>query len=166
MTTGKSTPLFMLPQGDGQFHTLIIGTSGRGKSVLLEEEALRRGISYDELLAEMDPSAETKARWAEERQATANAEARRLHAVCEALWATAPEKGNDLAQLGETLAVLDIVENPTADQQKALLLMLPGHIVGLGIAWGFDDTEVRDKIYEFVDENREAVARQLLHPNN
>ncbi len=41
-------------------HTLIIGTTGRGKSYFLQEEADRLGIPYDDLVKRMEPISDKK----------------------------------------------------------------------------------------------------------
>jgi hypothetical protein len=49
----------------------------------------------------------------------------------------------------------------TNEQVKALFLMLPAHIIGLGISWGFHDTEVGDGVYRFVEDNEDEVRAAL-----
>ncbi|MFY1903644.1 hypothetical protein ACOTBZ_28565 [Achromobacter xylosoxidans] len=52
---------------------------------------------------------------------------------------------------------------PSLAQLKAVFMMLPATIVGTGLSWGFDDTEVGDDIHRFIDDNREAVVAQLAY---
>ena len=46
-------------------------------------------------------------------------------------------------------------------QDKLHPLMLPASVFGQGLSWGVSDTEVRGQIYEFVAENRDAVAKAV-----
>lgn len=145
----------------GHHHMMILGTSGRGRSLLLQAEADRLGISYDELLKRMEPTPEQKeqARMrGEEKKQRDNA---RLNAVREAYWAATSADDSDLYRLHDALVSTVMQESPTLEQQKALFMMLPPQIVGLGIAWGFGDTEVGDDIYRFIEENRDAVIERL-----
>jgi hypothetical protein len=148
---------------DGVSHTLITGVSGKGKpSPLLLEEARRRGISYEELEKQMQPSPE-QIEAARERESLVEAqEAKCLVAICEAYWANTPLGSSGLQQLHDTLVVTKIAEEPTPAQVKALLLLLPAHVLGQGIAWGFEDSEVRGHIYEHVEENMEAISAAIL----
>jgi hypothetical protein len=57
-------------------------------------------------------------------------------------------------------------EGPTDGHVKALFMMLPAHLIGLGISWGFNDTEVGDAAYRFVDENEEEVRAALGLPSS
>lgn len=50
-----------------------------------------------------------------------------------------------------------MVEVPTADQIKAFFMTLPADIIGSALSWGFSDTEVRERNYEFVEQNKQAV---------
>lgn len=52
-------------------------------------------------------------------------------------------------------------EGPTDEQVKALFMMLPAHIIGQGISWGFNDTEVGDGTYHFVQDNEDEVRAAL-----
>jgi len=152
--------VFIAPDGVG--HTLIVGGSGKGKSTLLMAEARRRGISYEELEKQLQPSPE-QIEAAHERESLIEAqEAKCLAAVCEAYWANTPLESSSLQQLHDTLVVTELAEEPTPAQVKSLLLLLPAHIVGQGIAWGFEDTDVRGHVYEHVEENMEAISAAVL----
>jgi hypothetical protein len=89
--------------------------------------------------------------------------AKRLRAVCEAYWSETELGGGHFAGMHDV--VVDVLGiQPSNDQLRALLFMLPTHIIGKGIAYGFGDTEVADAIYEFIEENKEEVLNCLL-PN-
>ena len=49
----------------------------------------------------------------------------------------------------------------TEEETKQIFYMLPQNIFGLGIQWGFSDTEVRDQIYVFIEENMENVMKEI-----
>jgi hypothetical protein len=138
----------------------IVGTTGRGKSSLLQAEADRLGISYDDLLRRMEPSPEQKemeqTQWREAQQK----QAIRLAAVCEAYWVSSTST-NESTNMHDALVIADITSSPTLEQQKALFMMLPSEIIGEGIAWGFSDTVVQDSICQFVSDNREAVVERV-----
>lgn len=142
------------------YHSLVIGTSGQGKSALLQAEARRLGITYEELLQRLEPSEEQKEqRMRQEKEDSA--ENQRLTAVREAFWHNTPEGHHDLSQLHDVLVVSDIVEEPTAAQIKAFFMMLPADIIGSALSWGFGDTEVRERTYEFVEQNKQAVIEAV-----
>jgi hypothetical protein len=88
---------------------------------------------------------------------TKQKEAARLAAVREAYWVGTEPEYFERSVLRDALVLAEIVAKPLLAQVKALFMMLPGTIIGQGIAWGLDDTEVRGSIHRFVDENREAV---------
>lgn len=117
------------------------------------------GISYDEMLKRLEPTPEQKELSRMQEQDRKNKEAIRLKAVCEAFWQNSDISEFD--ELHDALTGAGIVAEPTPDQIKALFDMLPASIIGQGIAWDFGDTEVRDSIYQYVRENREAVASRV-----
>lgn len=97
-----------------------------------------------------------------QEQAEKEREAKRLDAVREAYWQASNE--DDFDRLHDALVstvMQDSANEPTTEQIKALFMMLPAQIIGLGISWGFSDTEVGDDIYTFIEENRESVIERL-----
>jgi hypothetical protein len=141
---------------------MIFGTSGQGKSGLLQAEALRLGISYDELLRRMAPTPEQVKEQERMRQDEAQqAGAKRLNAVREAFWSLTPPGHYDFDCLHDVLSTADLAGEPTPAQVKALFMMLPSDILGSAISWGFNDTEVRERIYEFVERNRPGVVERI-----
>lgn len=159
---GDNCPLFTLPAGEGCYHTMIFGCSGRGRSVLLESLAAQQGLTVEELERRHAPTPEQQDAARRRQEDEVQREARRLAAVCQAYWDSTSEDEGDLGILSDVLAIGLDIEEPTRDQQKALLLMLPANVVGQGIAWGFSDTEVRESLYEFVEEHREEVLARVL----
>ncbi len=156
-----TTPIAITLGAGEVYHTMIIGTSGQGKSVLLQAEAKRLGITYEELLARMEPTAEQKERERMQQEQEDRAENARLNAVKETFWANTPEGHHDLDQLHDVLVVTELSESPTREQVKALFMMLPADIIGSALAWGFGDTEVRERTYEFVEQNKSAVQAAI-----
>ena len=96
------------------------------------------------------------------RERAKQAEAQRLAAVREAYWQNSSE--NEFYRVHDALVstLMDKApQGPTDDQVKALFMILPAPIIGLGVAWGFGDTEVGDAIFRFIVDNKKAVAAQL-----
>jgi len=142
-------------------HIAVIGTSTRGRSRLLEQQAESLGISYDELLKKLEPTDEQKERMMVEQDRRKQADANRLKAVAEAYWAATSPDDSELDVLHDALLEVEGLESPSREQQRALFVMLPATIVGSGISWGFSDTEVRENIYAFVVENLDAVSERV-----
>lgn len=135
-----SVPIFALNNGDISRHFLIVGTSGRGKSIFGDTE----------------PTEAQRQAYADRQEQRERMRQARLAAVCEAYWAgTEPDSGEFSSMADSLTAVLGI--SPTSEQVKTLLLALPEEIVGQGIAWGFDDTEVRDAVHSYVVKCHETI---------
>lgn len=157
-----ATGLFSIPAANLAGHLFILGTTGKGRSRLLEAEAARLGLSIDEYERKMAPENARQARLREqERARRERAEQERLGRVCEAYWSATGPLSEDLSSLHDVLVCELGIACPTPAQQKALFLLLPASVVGQGIAWGFSDTAVRDEICEFV-RGLSADARQSL----
>jgi len=155
--TDKPIGSFWIPSnlsGD----VLIIGTTGKGKSRLGEIF----GLSAEELEALSRPSLTPEQIAEEKRRKTERnaAAAARLQAIREAIWA---HRRDDLefSALQDTLSTLGITDCPSDDQQKAFFDLLPDHIVGLVVSWGFSDTEVREAIFTYAEENLQDVAQAV-----
>jgi|GEM_PF-2276063 len=158
----KADGVTLVPAGL-ENHTLVLGTTGRGRSYRLMEEAKRLGITYDELIKRLEPSEEEKAARQAREDALRKRELARLDAMREVYWAaTAVDDSLDDFDWSEVLAEHVGIELATPQQQKALFFMLPADIVGNGISWGFSDTEVRDSIWRFVEENKAEVAAAIM----
>lgn len=160
--TEDGQQLVWLQKGDSCHHTLLLGQTRRGKSAVIEAEALRRGISCEELLKELEPTEAQKEATRVREQAEQERVAHRLAAIREAYWQASSE--SDFYRLHDALVSTVMVgsgSGPTQDQIRALFSMLPAQIIGQGIAWGFGDTEVGDDIYTFIEGNREAVIERL-----
>ena len=79
-----TTPIFTTTQEGNICRTLIVDTSGRGKSRLLEVEAQRLGVACEELLRRMEPTEEQQERQRMRQQEENRAEGQRLNTVREA----------------------------------------------------------------------------------
>jgi len=148
-----------VPASGETHHVMILAPTRRGKSTLLQLEAARLGISYEELLKRLEPSAEEKERARVREEEAELREGARLDALRQVLWDT---KDDDLEGiLNDVLSVSGVREKPMPKHCKALFWLLPKHLIGLGVAWDFSDTEVREDIYQFVQENRASVEARL-----
>jgi hypothetical protein len=140
------------------YHTLTIGHSGDGAS-FLQQEAVRRGIPYEELLRQLEPTEAQKAAAAAREQAARNREEVRLEKIRTAVWdAYAADR---ITPPGLHDAMLEVVDEPGVAQQRAVFMMLPATLIGKGIAWGFDDTEVRDLIVTWLRDHQTDVRAAL-----
>jgi len=85
----------------------------------------------------------------------------RLKAVREAYWYASDENSGEFNALHGALSSINPDCTPSIGQQKILFFMLPDTIIGHGISWGFDDTEVRESIYDFTEKNKAAIIEAL-----
>lgn len=146
--------------GNGAEHTMLLAPTRKGRSMLLQAEADRIGISYEELERRLEPTQEQKEQARMRQEEQDRRDAARLDAVRKAYWDNTDKTDSDLSPL---VSALDgFVADPTIEQQRILFMMLPADVFGQGVSWGFSDTEVRGRIYEFVNENRDAVAAAVL----
>ncbi|MGZ0002921.1 hypothetical protein [Burkholderia gladioli] len=146
---------------DSPDHFMIAGTSGKGKSLLLQAEAARLGISYEELQRRLEPTDEQKEQIRMREEADERKAEQRLRAVREAIWDAWSDDEGAFSRLHDVLVSTVMDASPSRAQLKAVFMMLPATIIGKGISWNFDDTEVGDDMYQFVEENKEAVVAQL-----
>ena len=138
-------------------HTMMLGPSGQGKSVLLQAAARRLGISCEELLKQKEPTEEQKERETMRQEEEDRADDQRLNAVREAFWHNTPEGHYDRELLHDVLVASGIAEEPTPEQIRALFMTLPADIIGAVLSQGFCDTRVRELTYAFVQQNRQTV---------
>lgn len=157
-----TAPTFTIQESDTH-HLFILGATRPGKNIFLQAQAKRLGVTYEELLQQLEPTDEQKEqqrmRVIEEDQI----EERRLNSVREAFWCNTPDGHHDLDQLHDVLALSEIIEEPTREQVKAFFMMLPADILGAALSWGFSDTEVGEDLYKFVKQNKQAV-REAISP--
>lgn len=149
-----------ISSGSQSGHVLLLSTTRKGKSMLVQSEAKRLGISYEEMERRLEPTVERKEKARMKRQEQDRREAVRLDAVYKAYWDNTDKPDSDLSPLVSALA--GIVAEPTVEQQRILFMMLPAHVFGQGVSWGFSDTEVRGQVYRFVEENHDVVTAAVL----
>jgi len=142
-------------------HIMILGSSGKGRSRMLEAEANRLGISYEEMERRLEPTPEQQEKARMRQEERDRHEAQRLDAVRRAYWDNTDKSDLALCVLSDALRAAEIVRVPNIEQQRILFMMLPANVFGQGVAWGFSDTEVRGQIHEFVAENHEAVTQAV-----
>jgi|JXWR01.1.fsa_nt_gb hypothetical protein len=147
--------------GNTSNHFLFLAVTGKGRSVALEVEAKRLGISYEELDRRMAPSDEQREQMMLQEEAEHRKEERRLQRVREAVWEAWSDDEDAFDRLHDALVSTVMDESPTRDQLKAVFMILPAKIIGLGISWSFDDTEVGDEMYQFIQDNKDAVLTRL-----
>ena len=151
------------------WHHVIVGTSGKGRSMLLAAEAQRRGITYDELLESLEPSPEEKAAANAaadiRREESRRKEEKRLHAVRNAYLENSEDDDDLFSTLYDTVYNL---KHHYGDQPlprallKEVLHLLPDLVIGNGIRWGFSDTEVRDDIWTYLHKDEDGRVQALL----
>lgn len=142
-------------------HLLVLGTTRRGRSSLIEADAARRGLSYDEAEKDWMPTeAERLSEVEREKAAQAKKDARTA-AVRDAYWAATTLAEGEFASLYDVLAT-ECERVPTDDHVRRLYNMLPAEVIGEGVKWGFTDTVVGDSIFVFVRENKADVMAQVF----
>lgn len=142
-------------------HTLVLGSSRKGKSRLVQAEADRLGISYEEMELRLEPTAEQKEKARMKQEDRDRRDVVRLDAVRRAYWDNTDKADSDLHVFSDALSAAGIAASPTVQQQRILFMMLPASAFGQGVSWGFSDTEVREQVHIFVAENRDAVAKAV-----
>lgn len=150
-----------IKDSDMKTHTLVLGTTRRGRSSLIEADAARRGLSYGEAEKDWMPTeAERQAEVEREKAAQAKKDARTA-AVRDAYWAATNLAEGEFASLYDVLAA-ECGREPTDDHVRRLYNMLPADVIGDGVKWGFTDTVVGDSIFVFVRENKADVMSQVF----
>ncbi len=133
------------PDNASKGYTIVIGTTGYGKSVLPHGVLIEP--SEEELKAE-------KA----ERDKDQEKERLRSQAMKQAYI----EQGGDLTFIEELLQAADLVPfgNTVPDEKlQQILFILDDHLFFQGLAWGFTDTEIQSELGGWVDENQESIKQ-------
>lgn len=144
--------------GNGS-NVAVIGTSGKGKSRLLEVIATQNGITVEEAerLHATHSNDDTQGEFSKEEEKIQEI---RLKNVRDAYWSSTPEEASDFYCMSDScVEFLDI--EPTREQLKIIFDSLPSQIIGEGIKWGFSDSVVRDNIYVFIQENVSELKTKL-----
>lgn len=143
------------PQNGLRKHEIIVGKSGNGKSVFLENEAKRLGITYEELLKRGEPTEEQRAAMkAYEQKQAAERKVKEI-TIRNAIWSTFVEI--DLAELYDVVKFVFETTEPVKSQAKELFFALVMIIVGNIVSWGLCDTSTRESIWEFAKEYKEGL---------
>lgn len=156
----ETKPIFYNMGGSLNAHTIVVGTTGKGKSLLLEEEAKRLGITYDELLKQMEPTEEQKAMIEANKQKRAEEQRVKESTIRNAIWATFDQ--SDIAEFLDALKIILEIPEPTKSNAKEVFFALDMSIVGNIVSWGISDTPTREAIWEFVRENKTLLLKSLL----
>jgi hypothetical protein len=143
-------------------HVMMLGVSGVGRSSHLEAEAKRRGISYEALRKELEPTPEQKETERMNTETDSARKSKRLEAVLDAYLLASEER--DLYRVHDVLVdtvFVGLEDGPSTTHVEVFLKMLPASIIGKGISWGFCDTEVGDDMHVFATENKTLVIERL-----
>lgn len=148
----KNNKLFVSDE-NVKYHTLIIGTSGQGKSIHIQNSN-----NDNEKRMEINKTIELEKLAHEER----------LQSLKDTYWDMTLAMDSSLYELYPIYDSISEILNiqPTLKIQKIIFDMLPEDIFGLGISWGFGDTEVRDKIHNFVRNFEHSIKEKINNPNN
>lgn len=144
------------------YHNVIFGSTGKGRSFIIEQYAKEHNISYEEAEKHFQPSKEElEQRKAAQEQAKRKEEDRLLK-VKEAYWEAYSDKESEFYDFHDAITFNMTIEKATQEQVKELFLMIPSEIFGLGIHYGFSDTEVRDNLHEFVRDNLTEIFKRFV----
>ena len=144
-------------QGLENGHAMLIGTSGAGKSRLIEHlsaQAAAAGQTFQ--YVEIKPTEEDRRAQVEREKMEQEKRALRLKAVRDAYWDDTDPDSAEWACLHDSLTEIGIADS-TVSQCRILFDLLPRNIIGQGISWRFSDTSVGDDIFEFARENRDLI---------
>lgn len=156
----SSNELF-LGSEDLNFHKLILGRSGKGRSVLTEQLAKEKGISYEEAEELLTPSKEQIEIRKKAEEAERLKQEQRLLTVKKAYLESSDNDDSEFYVFHDALSEYLNIESVTPEQIEKLFLRLPAKIFGAGIQWGFSDTEVRGEIWGFVESNKAELVELL-----
>ena len=156
-----TTQVFRSDNGDCTAHTMIVGQSRQGMSLLLQVEARRLGITCEELVQRLEPTEEQKEQLRMRQEEADQADKKRLDAVREAYWQNTPEGHPDLDQLHDLLVAASVAGEPTREQIRRVFMLLPAEIIGAALSWGLGDTDERESIYEFLERNKQQVLEVI-----
>lgn len=143
-------------------HIFILASSGKGRSSLIAQEALRRGLSYEEVEKELEPTEEQKAVQKERAMKRKEYEQKRFEAVRKAFWENTDPDDPELYVLGDCISSL--IPNDVEishHQRESLFMSLPDDIVYSAIKYGISDSVVRDDIHLYVKNNVDKIKKIL-----
>lgn len=156
------TKQFLFSQGDSGKSFIVLGTPRKGKSIGEEFAKNNPNIVF------VDVSEEERAARKEESKLKQEAEKKRLLAVKESYWLHSQDDEGTIDFLKYLLlASFDFGETePSLEQLKALFMSFDDYIIGKIISWGITDTEVRQSIYEYIEETKTELESAIYPPNN
>lgn len=112
---------------------------------MIDEETLERA-NFDE-----DPNCNPKS--IKERE--------RLRAVVDAYWSASNPGSVEFDLLRNHLTDLFGIQSPKEAHIRAVLGCFPERIIGIIIAWGFDDPLVAEEILEFLSRNQTNLMGEI-----
>lgn len=145
---------------NGMPDTHMLGTTGKGKSKFCQQYADQEGISYEEAEKRWQPTEEMLEDRRQQVEVQRMKDAKRIQAVRDAYWAATDTDSNEFSTIYDACAEF-IGAEISSHQSKEVFDILPKEIIGSGIQWGFNDTEVRDNIYCFIRDNSEEIKKKL-----
>lgn len=148
-----------LPKKDEPYKLMIMGTPGTGKSISEELAKNNPNVIY------IDLSEQEKIAHEEEQKLAKEADEKRLLAVKEAYWLHSQDDEGTLDFLKFLLIeTYTFTENepPSQDDLKALFFFFDDYLIGQIISWGIDDTEVRESIYAYIEEEKTQLDQVLF----
>lgn len=144
-------------------HSVLFGRSGSGRSLILERFAKENNISYEEAVKMSSfNSSDNHDQEPEsfESKELRDIKSKQLMAVKLAYWENS-ESESEFDNFYDRLSNDFNVNSPTKDQVKSLFMLMPSDIVGLGISWGFSDSELRDRLSDYVESNKDMLKKEL-----
>lgn len=147
---------------------MIVGVSGKGKSVLFKDAV---PVAQPELIETLNGmplmtlSGRPLFELGDPLTFTLNSNFEpikldiRLNAVKEAYWNNIDKSESDV--ISDMISYILELQEVSLETVRVVFMLLPATIVGKGISFGFDDTEVRDNIYEYVEKHKEGILKEL-----
>ena len=153
----KDLPIFIAGD-DQEFHNIIVGHSGKGRSTLIQQMADQQSMTYKKMERRCQPTEAQIQHRKQEEKASQLASQKRLQMIRDAYWNGSDE--SEFYDLHDTIVdFLNIA--PTKEQVRAVFNLLPSSIIGGAIQWGMDDTEVRDQTYVYIQDNKQLIRKEL-----
>ena len=126
-------------------HTIILATTGKGKSFLSD------AIQGNDFSSAADQKITKELEIEEEKR---NNRMKERDMAMKKAYLENTDKDDldmDLDCISMSISELHGEDYNNEDSKIAVFMMLPSTIFGNGVRWGFDDTEVRNEIWEYVE---------------
>lgn len=174
MSFHNPKPIEELPQTRGKSYTNIVhpqnpkpdfskGTRQQRRKAE-RNEAKNNGITYEEAKKSFEPTEEEKLKEEQKERSHMEKDDKRLQLLKDTYWNA--EASLDLDCIDTSLVSFSEIKNPTQEQIRVIFNMLPQEIFGLGVQWGFRDTEVGESIHEYIEENIESILKNIEDKNH